>query len=119
VQAPPASAPPPQQVAPKQPTGWDWVLAQYRGIQPVYVAVAVILGILAVVLTYFFARSTPEEGALASGGRARSGGGPVIGDLEQSGGSIRVQPATPPRPASEEDVPWKPRKPRPDDGGNA
>jgi hypothetical protein len=62
---------------------WDWILAQIRGLEPMYAVIAALLGLLTAVLTYFFTR--PSE---RSAGSYRASG-PVIGDLDQSGGSPR------------------------------
>jgi hypothetical protein len=61
---------------------WDWVVAQVRDLEPIYAVIAAILGLLTAVLTYVFTR----EGTGGPGGPSRPGG-PVIGDLDQSGGS--------------------------------
>jgi hypothetical protein len=71
---------------------WDWVLAQVRELEPLYAVVAALLGLLTAVLTYYFTR--PSE--TPSGGRSR-GGGPVIGDLDQSSGA-----GLPPRPRNDD-----------------
>jgi hypothetical protein len=92
------------------------VVAQVRDVEPVYAVTAVLLGLLAAILTFFFARSTPEEAVARGGGRPSRSAGPVIGDLESSSGPSRVPPA---RPAPvEEDVPWKPRKGKSGDGSD-
>jgi hypothetical protein len=57
------------------------VLAQVRDLEPLYAVTAALLGLLTAVLTYFFTR--PSE-APSSG--PTSSRGPVIGDLDQSGG---------------------------------
>jgi hypothetical protein len=91
---------------------WDWVVVQVRDVEPVYAVTAVVLGLLAAILTFFLARSTPEEAVTRGGGRPSRSAGPVIGDLESSSGPSRVPPAPPASAPVEEDVPWKPRKPK-------
>jgi hypothetical protein len=91
------------------------VVAQVRDVEPVYAVTAVLLGLLAAIITFFFARSTPEE-AVGRSGRPSRSAGPVIGDLESSSGPSRVPPASP-APA-DVDVPWKPRKGKSGDGSD-
>jgi hypothetical protein len=66
---------------------WDWILAQIRNLEPIYAVIAALLGLMTVALTYFFTR--PSE----SSRTPRRSGGPVIGDLDQSGGAGKAPPS--------------------------
>jgi hypothetical protein len=66
---------------------WDWIMAQIRNLEPIYAVIAALLGLMTVALTYFFTR--PSESSRA----ARRSSGPVIGDLDQSGGAGKVPPS--------------------------
>ncbi len=59
---------------------WDWIVAQVRAMQPIYAIIAAILAVLTVFLTYSFTRN-----ADAGPGKGTRKGGPVIGDLDQTG----------------------------------
>jgi hypothetical protein len=59
---------------------WDWVVAQIRMVHPLYAVIAALLALLTVIVTYALGRN----GGHGSNTTMRKGG-PVIGDLDQSG----------------------------------
>ncbi len=104
-------------------TTWDWMVNQAQALEPIYAIVAGILGLLTAIVTYFLThRQAAVSGGSAEGITIRPSG-PVLGDVDQSASDSKApvhSAPLPPPPASEpEDVPWKPKKPRPDDKGGS
>jgi hypothetical protein len=102
---------------------WDWVVGQAKALEPIYAIGAAIIGLLTALITYFLTRRENQPAKDADGPIIRVSG-PVLGDIGQSSRDSKASPgiSAPPvqlPPASQlEDVPGKPKSPRPGEPDN-